>query len=952
MADDQNKSDKPINKSEGKVNGKMPKHIREAFESREYNVSYEHLSGKEDVAKLSDKLEALENAKATLQQGTPEYQSAVENMGYIEADLAAVESAHASRYNEQLASTLTTYSKTRNINERTTTMSSQQRFFRQAKGSDDRFLPTEMIEGRIQGKTEEAHKLGQELAGRTRGLGTEDMPDSLRNKATRMQELQEEIAFDKRLLKVQSKEGLSTEKRQYAAADTLNRAGGFIADEALKQEVSSGKYGSLDDETKKLTEMFSNLTSALSRFEEASENATDEQGNLTQEYREASDELDRLQRETEQQRRVVGEVSRQGGGGGSFFGKYGGYIQMGAMAGQAISATAQSTYTIAGQQDITQMNNRAAFARMGNVIYDKAERAVMGNDVEAALDIAASDQFAKEYADRNRRMKHVTGGISSVTDILTDVATSTMKGAGAGAGIGFLAGGIGAGPGALIGGGAGLLSGLAGSVPKLTNLFYGNEGANASIQSYEAAKQLTSEERKIRAGQMQSFYNQGLGLYNAGTGLGNMQSYAMQGNLMNSGVLADLAQRGVSATQAISMTGQLGAAGQFDPDEGLNMIRAAGTAAQRGQMSREGYMSAAAQLRMAGGGNDDLQEIIATATARGMDNSANISQMVEASIGMSAGLANLGVSGTNAVQGMLGANVTDLVDRGVDKNIAIGMAANNMANYNQQITDSGFNLGNIVERQQLRQNPNFSGASIFQLNQLSQMSSQEHQIFRSARDGDEEAMKQAKLLARNKGITGLMFDADGQVKSGSVNALGGSALQGMLLNVGSAGINRNIEKKVRAGTDLSDEERAVLAQAGVTEETVRATLGVSKAGRSPVEMHLERDGQKRDITAANREQRNIAMGEKYAKEMDPSKKAFENIEQLMSNLNEAVSPEKFGDVVKGAAESFRVPVADFGGHVGKFGAVIENLQQQQAQMLKMMGENRGADYSGIPSKDK
>ena len=264
-------------------------------------------------------------------------------------------------------------------------------------------------------------------------------------------------------------------------------------------------------------------------------------------------------------------------------------------------------------------------------------------------------------------------------------------------------------------------------------------------------------------------------------------------------------------------------------------------------------------------------------------------------------------------------------------------------------------LGNIVERQQLRMNPNFSGASIFQLNQLSQMSAQEHKVFRDAQGGDEEALKQARLLARNKGITGMMFDAEGNVKSGAVNALGGSALTGALLNVGSAGINKDIVKRLQGGESLTDEQRAVLANAGFTEETAIAALGTKDTSRIPKDLQfdLPLNGQKRDQVAADRERLKISAGEKAAKELDPTKKAFENMENLMNTVSEMASPEKFGEVVGKAAEDFRVPVGEFGDHVKTMGTMLDNVVQQQNMMLKMMGENRGKDYtSGLFSKEK
>lgn len=936
-----------VNKGQGSVNGKqVPKHIREAFQQRDYNVSYEHLSTKEDFSNLSERLEKMEDSKS--QATDPAVQQALaENMAYTEADLSSVEAGYATRYNEQLASTIGTYAKTRNINERTTTMSGQQKYFRQARTSQDRYAPTEVLEQRIQGGVERAATLGTELAGRARGLGTEEtVPETLVGKASKLQEIQEEVAYNKRLMKVQRREGLSTEKRQYSAAETMERAGGFLSDIGLKQDVSAGKYSDIDTETKKLSETFSNLSDALQRFEEASENATDAQGNLTEEYQQASKDLDRLQRDTEQQRRVVGEVSRQGGGGGAF-GRYGAMMELGSMAGQAISSGARATYQIAGGQDIQQMRNRSAFANMANTIYDQAGNAIEGNNIDSLFDVVASDQFARGYAGGKQKLANVTGAIGAGTDVITQTATGALKGAagGAAAGVGIGNPALGAG----IGGVSGGISGLAQSLPGLTNVMYGNVGAEAAQAGYGAARELSAAERHVRTRQMQRFYDQGNTTYNTTMGLGNRQSYGIQSRLMNQGMLGQLAEAGISPEQASEMSAQLGDAGYFDTAEGFDMMRGAGQAAQRGQMSRGQYMGAATRLRAAGGGQDDLGEIMETAVAKGMDNAKNINQLVDATIQMSSGLAMLGVSGISAMGKMVGGATQGLVDIGVDKNLAVGMATGGISNYNQQIQDSGFNLGNIVERQKIRQDPNFSGASIFQLNALSQMGADQHAIFREAAGGDEDALKQARIMARNMGVSELMFDKEGQINKGTVQSLQGAAFSGAALNLGAAGMQQNILKKIQEGRgdEITDKERAIMFQGGFNQETLEASMGATSPSKAPADLVLRRKGQQRDITASKRGVSEFAEGQKLSDQLGPDD-AFKNMETLMQGLSEVINPETFGDVVSKAAEDFRVPVADFKDHVDKFGKVID----KQQRMLERMGEMRGGDYSDIPSGKK
>ena len=69
---DVNKSDKPIN-------GKQPKHIKEAFAAREHEVSHERLSDLKGHQKLTEKLEGVEALRGKFTPNSAEYTSATEN---------------------------------------------------------------------------------------------------------------------------------------------------------------------------------------------------------------------------------------------------------------------------------------------------------------------------------------------------------------------------------------------------------------------------------------------------------------------------------------------------------------------------------------------------------------------------------------------------------------------------------------------------------------------------------------------------------------------------------------------------------------------------------------------------------------------------------------------------------------------------------------------------------
>ena len=245
MADDPNKSNKP-------VNGQVPKHLRDVFEQRDYSVSYEHLSTKENMPKLSQTLDAMEILKGQTPKGSSAYNQIAENIGYTEADMAEeidrLEKIYGPKYNESLASSIETFSKYRNINARTTTMSGQQRYGRMAQNHPGRYMPTEMIEARNQMLTEQASNVGSQLAGRARNLSVDEDTSSLTAGASRLGAIQDEIAFNKRLMKVQSRQGLSTEKLVNRGEDLDATVSGFLQRKGIEQKVDSGDVKSYDEE--------------------------------------------------------------------------------------------------------------------------------------------------------------------------------------------------------------------------------------------------------------------------------------------------------------------------------------------------------------------------------------------------------------------------------------------------------------------------------------------------------------------------------------------------------------------------------------------------------------------------------------------------------------------------------------------------------------------------------
>jgi hypothetical protein len=943
MADD-------INKGGGKVNGaKVPKTIQELTKQHERATSYEASLSDEKLQQLADKAAEFEERYQQSSAGSPEQSNLAELLAFAEEEKYQhslnVDRNLSVKANKVLARGLDVYSKTGNINRRTTTMAGQQSYRGAAKTNGGLFRPTNMIESEIQSDIEAASVLGGSLADEARGLGVGASTDSINGRASKLGEYEERIARNKALLKVQTREGISTEKLTNRGEDLDRDVDTFFKRKDIDNRINSGGVRSYKEESTELSKRREERSIAQGDYEKAIETGTEGVEAFAEKLHKANEALD-------EQTRVVKGMSDKGmDKGGGIFGKYGSAIPMIQMGFQAVGAVAGAANDIAVNHDIAQMSNRAQFAKMGNSIYDKAAQAVSGYSVDAMLDVGG-DQFVKAYADKNKAFTNKAMGVSIASNGAADLLGAMGKGAVVGAGLG-LAGGIFA-PvtstgGAIAGAAIAGVASLANTASQATNLAYGNVGADASIRSYQAAKDLTAQERYVATQNMQAYYNQGLGAYQSIQGMGSGASGAMQKRLMDGTDLTNLARTGVSPEEAVKLTGILGQAGSMEggSDAGLRMIEGAGRASQRGQMGKEEYVSAAARMVAAGGKDNELEDIISAGMTKGMDNSKNIGQMIDATLSMSSGLASKGISATGAVGNMLEASSQFLVGQGVNKNLAVGTAAQDISNYNSAITDTSFNLGNIMQRGGLRNMKELKGASVFQMNNLSSMSMEDIAVLQGGG-------KEAELLSRRLGVDNMVMK-DGKVNTSLVTGIGKEAFSKMLTNKGALGDpnGRSLLNKFGTAETLTAEERAILSTSG-GESVFYNAGGVSKASKISNENYNQLGlnlGAEAAKTKATYEAKKVGAGAQATLDVLGGEKGkeFEQIEKLSQSISEAVDPAKWGDEVKRAADGFAVPAANFVKATGDLDKTVEKLVSHQTAMLKAMGEMNGTK---IQSREK
>lgn len=774
------------------------------------------------------------------------------------------------------------------------------------------------------------------LSAELESIAASDKPDKKRYSkvAAEIGAEEHKMALAEKTMGILKKQGDDPASQAQQAEKYIQR---YEKQERIKEgEINAGKkgytQGDIDQQRAELGKSLKELTENFDGTKKSLQKHQSEVKNITKKLAELDDR----------------EIGVKNKGGGGFIGKYGAIIEGAAFAGNAIANMAGNYNKMYATQDITQMNNRAQFAAEGNRQYFLAERAVMGEDVDAAFELATSPQFEKEFAKMAKNTANTTGVFGAAGRSIGNIAGGGMKGVaiGTAAGtaigglIGSLAGGVGAIPGAAIGakfggwagGILGSLSSATDSAAEFTDIGYGNVGAEASFRAIQSVRKLDEQERKIKTYEIQKYYSQGMNTYRKGAGIAD--AGGMQEALMDNETLLNLADAGVSATRATNLLPILKNAGEFGgADAGIGMIESAGRAQQKGIMSREDYISSAARLVAAGGDNDDLQDII----TKGMENAKNINQMVEASIQMSAGLSNLGVSGIDATQNMLSASVQDYMNLGVNKNLATGAALSNMQALSGAMQTKGLTFGNMMERAGLRRIKGLEGASVFQMNRLSEMSLEQVATLRGGG-------KEAKNLARELGIDNLVLDKQGNIKAGMMDQIADQALKGAITDTGGVQYYRSMIKKARSGEAFTPEERAVAKQLGSNEIAMRRLY--SSEADTTYGKGSQMNGSKTEITQAKKEASQIAGGAKFAEEFFKSD-AFTGIEKMMESIGE-VSGKEFHKNVVQAAKDFEGPVTKFGENVG----LMEKILNKHAESLRLMDENRAPTTSSVNQDPK
>lgn len=885
MSDNVNGSGKPVNGNSGRIHPKLQGEIQK----RNIKVSMEG-DVPSDVASMAEKYGHAEDVYGEIEKlrsmsKDPGTRALIEKEMIAQAEKVRLFAEshdtaigeHAGAANRELAKRIQTHTSYYNVNKRTTTASSDQEYFRRSKDPSILQTPTEVLQERKERLMNQASEMGGEIAGGIRGLGTaSDVDDVTKERIEKLSKVEDEISLTKRTIKTQAKYGMTTEKRQHTGEETLSRVGNLLGASTLAKDVSAGKYGNVDKETEKLQKLFEALSSSMEKFEGASEHATDAQGNLTEEYKKASKDLNDIQKETDKQRAVVIEVSKQGGGGGGY------NVASGA---RTFRNMADQAYAI-DQQDVME-ETRLKTGMAGRAVqqYNRANSAI-GGDMGSLLREAGGQDFIKGYSDKIRssamRQAGVNIGLTGV-DTFAQVAAdgislNTLGSPGAAAQKATEALGVGA-----------------MSIARQGMAMHrGIPQTQRALEASGAAEGFVNTMQSIDTGSLQKFYDQNMAARGSTIGRGSGAA-AAEFDLTDPRKLKEMANAGLTPGRAAQLAA-LGTSGMGGSGSIVSMTQRAGAVEMGRTMSAEQYMGMSGQLTGAGGGATDLEEIMKNAVSAGMDNAKNIQQMVSATVAMSGGLAKIGVSG-GGVGDLLGASVQRLRSTGVDANIATGTAANAIGVMNQNSTSLALDMSTMYKRGKLREV--YGGLDTTQADVMSSLSQED---FATLAGGG------GKAFSKQIGMNDKLLDKGGNVDKKKLVQAQHATRMAFLMPRGLATgmINKEEATAFAEQNIISDNIKRISKVGGFNAEALpfmdeKGTFGVNKG---KVQAGAQTATDEVIKAQAKQEEKQIA----YAKDMIGS------MDKLAIAINALVEsdisdPKKAQDRVQQAADTMKEPAA-------------------------------------------
>jgi hypothetical protein len=193
----------------------------------------------------------------------------------------------------------------------------------------------------------------------------------------------------------------------------------------------------------------------------------------------------------------------------------------------------------------------------------------------------------------------------------------------------------------------------------------------------------------------QAFYNYRMSAYEGMRGGGSGFS-ALYGTATSRQTREQLAGFGFGPEEGAALFGvgarAIGSQFVNSKDRGAGVVNRAAQLQQLGVMGAEEYMGRVGQITATGGGQKDLEDIMAAAVARGVDDAKSLSGMIESVTALSRDAASKGVGIAPIIGAQMAFGMQQLAGSGRDESLKQAMIASDMAKIGQLTTATGIDF--------------------------------------------------------------------------------------------------------------------------------------------------------------------------------------------------------------------------------------------------------------------
>lgn len=440
------------------------------------------------------------------------------------------------------------------------------------------------------------------------------------------------------------------------------------------------------------------------------------------------------------------------------------------------------------------------------------------------------------------------------------------------------------------------------------------------------------------------------GITTQGGGGGGDRENALSA-LTDPAFLSQLAEKGLGqkdlpkvVSAAVSGLGK-----EFAKDLEGTLSRAASTSQVGYFQSPDQYIQARTALSGVGGSSEDLERIMREAVAAGMDSSKNIMEMVQATQSLSQRSAAMGIQSTVGAANMIGRGVQSL--QHLPENMRTSAALHAGQFVDSMASDTGLNLGNVIESGRLRQafgdRANFSELEVMRRLSASQIG----QITQGFQQGGAQGRKAAEQF----GLGGLIQSAeDARQLSGAVRA-------GTEFNISGVGIDprgEQLQAKKRRGERLSSSDQQYLQGYQRRIGMIKGVSGEAAFAMSDMDSSAQQGAlrQAPGGLVGGGEQALAAGGIADAQLFKDGVAQFttavgglEAVGNTLATIARNLDPKSLSGQTQQSMESLTAPISTFSGTMKDLNVNMKDLVEELGVLVGEMKRNRGNSSSSLRS---